>query len=294
MWEEELGRRFQATAFVPLEPGQSLVGGRIKIVSQLAFGGFSAIYLAQENQLDLVVLKEAVIPANADPSARAEAECRLLKEARILSGFQHPHVARVKDHFVDNGRHYLKMEYINGTDLRQYVKQHGPVNQVQAVEWGIQILEVLQAMHNQDPPILHRDLTPENLVLSAGKIMLIDFGAANEFAGTATGTIVGKQSYMPAEQLRGKSVIASDIYAFGGTMHFLLTGIDPLPLAVAHPKTHMAALDDRLDQIIAGCSAFEPEDRYQSAKEVGQAFQELGLSMKKAGADKIQPLNLPA
>lgn len=281
MWEDELGRRFQATSFVPLEPGHPLLQGRLKIIRQLAFGGLSAIYLAQENQGNLVVLKEAVVPPNAEPQIKAEAEHLLYREAEILSLFQHPRVARVLDHFVAEGRHYLKLEYINGTDLRQYVKQHGPLNADLALNWGIQILEVVQALHSQSPPILHRDLTPENLVLSKGEIKLIDFGAANQYVGSATGTIVGKQSYMPPEQLRGKAVIASDLYAFGGTMHFLLTGRDPLPLSLAHPAILVKQLPVAIDAVIAKCTAFEPEDRYQSASEILQELQQLKPGVKE-------------
>ena len=287
MWEEELGRRFQATSFVPLEPKQKLLNGKIEIVRQLAFGGLSAIYLAQENQRDMVVIKEAVVPANAEPEARAEAERHLIREAEILARFQHPSAARVLDHFIENGRHYLKLEYINGTDLRQYVKQNGAVSQAQAVNWGIQILEVLASLHSQSPPILHRDLTPENLVLTKDTIMLIDFGAANEFVGTATGTIVGKHSYMPAEQLRGKSVVESDLYAFGGTMHYLLTAKDPLPLSVARPKSSCAEIDQGLDDVIAKCCAFEPEDRYHSAAEV---IDELKALLSRLPAAELVPV----
>ncbi len=289
MWEEELSRRFQATAFVPLEPGHTLQNGKLKIQRQLAFGGLSAIYLAQENQLDLLVIKEAVVPPNAEPEVRAEAERHLVREAEILSRFSHPRAARVIDHFIEDGRHYLKLEYINGVDLRQYVKQNGVVPQEQAIKWGLQILEVLHALHTQNPPVLHRDLTPENLVLAKDEIMLIDFGAANEFVGAATGTIVGKQAYMPAEQLRGKSVVQSDLYAFAGTLHFLLTGKDPLPLSIARPKAILGTVDDELDEIIAKCSAFEPEDRYADAIELSQELTRLleKLQVDESASERI-------
>ncbi len=275
MWEEELNRRFQSTTFVPLEPEQKLQNGKLKIVRQLAFGGLSAIYLAQEEQRDLVVVKEAVVPESSDVLARAEAEKHLIREAEMLARFKHPSAARVLDHFIEGGRHYLKLEYINGTDLRQYIKQNGPISEEQAIQWGLQILEVLSALHSQSPPIIHRDLTPENLVLAKEQIMLIDFGAANEFVGTATGTIVGKQAYMPAEQVRGKSTTQSDIYAFAGTMHYLLTGKDPLPLAIAIPKQHNSKISDELNQVISQCSQFEPEERPASAEDVIKLFKAL-------------------
>lgn len=279
MWEEELHRRFQSTAFVPLEPGKVVKNGKLKVIRQLAFGGLSAIYLAQENQTDLVVLKEAVIPPKADEAVRSAAEQHLIREAEILSRLQHPRIAKVMDHFVEGGRHYLQLEYINGTDLRQYVQQNGCVDHSTAIDWALQILEILNVLHNHTPPIIHRDLTPENLVLCKERVVLIDFGAANEFVGNATGTIVGKQAYMPPEQLRGKTTLQSDLYAFAGTMHYLLTGKDPMPLSVANPRSVDEKIDQRLNDVISKCSAFEPEDRYASAAEVIAAIQESALSI---------------
>lgn len=269
MWEEELRRRFTNTAFVPLEPEQVLCGGKLKIVRQLAFGGLSAIYLALKDNLDMVVLKEAVVPPNADEASRAQAEQYLEREAQFLSKLSHPNIARVMDHFVDAGRHYLMLEYFNGPDLRQYVKQNGVVSQTVALKWACEILKILSYLHEQDPPLIHRDLTPDNLVLTnEGKLILIDFGAANQFVGKATGTVVGKQAYIPPEQLRGKTVTQSDIYAFAGTLYYLMTGKDPMPLAPSKLKKLIQDADDELDAIVAKCSAFEVNDRYQTAQEV--------------------------
>lgn len=287
MWEEELSRRFQATSFVPLEPNKTLNNGKIKIVRQLAFGGLSAIYLAEDSKKDLVVIKEAVIPPGADSVTKVEAERQLLREAELLSKLNNPRIAHVHDHFVEDGRHYLKLEYVNGQDLRQYVKQNGPVDEATAIDWGSQILEALIALHEQDPPIIHRDLTPENLVNAKEGIVLIDFGAANQFLGAATGTIVGKQAYMPAEQLRGKASAASDIYAWAGTMHFLMTGKDPLPLSIAHPKNENGSISQSMDELIARCSEFEPEDRYGSCREVHSALSSLRPGEKLSLEEKI-------
>lgn len=92
--------------------------------------------------------------------------------------------------------------------------------------------------------------------------------AANEFLGTATGTLIGKQSYLPMEQLRGKAVPQSDIYSFGGTLHFLLTGEEPEPLAVSHPKQLRAELSDAIDQLVASCTDADYKKRPQSAAEL--------------------------
>jgi serine/threonine-protein kinase len=123
-------------------------------------------------------------------------------------------------------------------------------------------------LHSQTPPIVHRDLTPDNLVLSVNVgLVLIDFGAANAFIGTATGTMVGKQSYMPPEQLRGKGEPRSDIYALGCTLYFLLTGSDPMPLEIANPGEKTVVSHD-LNALIMKCTAQKVEERFDTAQAV--------------------------
>ena len=279
MWDDELSRRYTNTVFIPLEPGHSLQDGRIKIIRQLAFGGLSAIYLAQINNLDLVVVKEAVTPNQTDESKQSQAEEYLDREASLLMKIAHPNIARVLDHFVEEKRHYLVLEHINGQDLRQLVKQSGAVSSTVAISWAISICSMLKFLHEQQPPIIHRDLTPDNLIrTNQGEIVLIDFGAANQFLGAATGTIIGKQAYIPPEQLRGKAILQSDIYALGCTMRYLLTGSDPTPLAPSHLLQIETDIDCKLDEIISKCTSFEAKDRYISAKEVEGALLELAPS----------------
>ncbi len=289
MWEEELGRRFTNTVFIPLEPDNTLQNGRFKIIRQLAFGGLSAIYLAQMNGLDLVILKEAVVPKDADKQKQNEAEEYLVREAKLLAQLDHPNITHVLDHFFEDSRHYLVLEYLNGQDLRQYVKQNGPVSQITVIEWAITVSDILKYLHSQQPPIIHRDLTPDNLILTnKGEIVLIDFGAANQFLGAATGTIIGKQAYIPPEQLRGKAILQSDIYALGCTINYLLTGQDPMPLTSAHPKSILASIDSSLDQMVAKCTAFEAEDRYHDAAEVEKALKGLAANFKTDTPTEIE------
>lgn len=285
MWEEELSRRFSATTFIPLEPDHLLQDGRLKVVRQLAFGGLSAIYLAQNKGSELVVLKEAVIPGNSDVQAQAQAERHLARESQLLSQLDHPNIAKVYDYFIEDGRHYIQMEYIGGADLRQYVKQNGCPGSRQVVEWGIVIANILEYLHGQNPPIIHKDLTPDNLVLCHdGRLVLIDFGASNQFISKATNTIVGKQSYIPPEQLRGKTVLQSDIYAAGGTLYYLLVGKDPKALSVSHPIKVVPEIIAELDQVVAIATAFEPEERYQTATELKCALELCLPKLNMAGA----------
>lgn len=266
IWQDELSRRFASTSFVPLEPDQTLQQGKLKIVRQLAFGGFSAVYLAQRNGHEQVVLKEAVVPENADPREKEVAENHLKRESLMLFAVKHESIARVEDYFVEDGRYYLVMEYVSGQDLRQLVRQHGPQSEEQVLNWAIQTASVLDYLHKLDPPLIHRDLSPDNLVLSnEGAIKVIDFGASNEFVGTATGTLIGKQAYMAPEQIRGKASPASDVYALGATIFYLLTGKEPKPLTPARPRQFNDRVSEDLDNLVARCTAYEMEERIASA-----------------------------
>lgn len=273
MWEEELSRRFSATAFVPLEPDRKLQNGRIKIIKQLAFGGLSAIYLAQLNEKEMVVVKEAVIPEGTDEKAKDKAMELFAREAQFLVRLDHDQIAKVFDHFHEDGRHYLLLEYVRGQDLRQLVKQNGPQPAANVSKWGHEMAGILKYLHEQSPPIIHRDLTPENIVLSEnGSVKLIDFGAANEFVGTATGTLVGKQAYMAPEQLRGKASTRSDIYALGGTLFYLLTAKDPEPLSESDPRDLRPDVPEALASVILKMTSMEEGDRHSSAEVVSEEF----------------------
>ncbi len=282
MWEEELSRRFSATSFVPLEPDRKLQNGRIKILRQLAFGGLSAIYLAQENEKDMVVIKEAVVPANADEHTHAKASELFEREARLLVKLDHPNIAKVYDHFAEDNRSYMVLEYIRGQDLRQLVKQNGAQPEEIVLHWAKQIALIVSYLHAQNPPIIHRDLTPDNLVRKEDDtITLIDFGAANEFVGNATGTLVGKQAYIAPEQLRGKANLESDIYALGGTMYFLLTGKDPEALMSSHPKHLAPQSSEELDALVAACTEMESTDRPKSAADLVQIIGEIMIKQAR-------------
>lgn len=267
MWEDELARRFGATNFIPLEPGHELQGGSLVVERQLAFGGLSAIYLIRDGNKNLSVLKEAVVPSDADPHLKEKATEMLSREAQLLSKLDHSKIARVLDHFVEMDRHYLIVEYLEGQDLRRLVKEEGKQSEQEVIEWCRQIAEIVVYLHEQPTPIVHRDLSPDNVILKEnGELALIDFGAANEFAGTATGTMIGKQAYMAPEQLRGKASVKSDIYAFGGLVYFLLTGDDPVPLSESHPKRIVATVSEELDSFVASCTKMEAKDRIESAR----------------------------
>lgn len=270
MWEDELRRRYCPTSFLPLEPGRTLKNGTLKVLRHLALGGLAAVYLCdRDNGKDLVVLKEAVIPEDAQASVKAKAKEMFEREAQFLMKLEHPGIVKVFDYFVEGGRSYLMLQYLNGQDIRQFIRQNGAQHEHVVIDWAIKIAGIMKYLHEQEPPIIHRDLTPDNLVVTEdGSIVVIDFGAANEFISQATGTLVGKQSYISPEQFRGHAMVESDIYAFGCTLFFMLTGQEPEALSTSNPKELRPDLSPDICELVESCTQMEPEDRYRSASQL--------------------------
>jgi len=123
---------------------------------------------------------------------------------------------------------------------------------------------------------VHRDFTPDNLILGDdGILKLVDFNVAQQsLENNVTGSIVGKQCYIPIEQIRGQANPQSDIYALGATLHFLLTGHDPEPLSVSHPQQINLGVSDSLDVIVAKATEIECEQRIQNVSEIRALLEE--------------------
>jgi tRNA A-37 threonylcarbamoyl transferase component Bud32 len=286
MWEEQINRHYSSTAFIPLQKGARLQSGRIQIIEPIAFGGLSAVYLAQLNSAETVVVKELAVDDVSEGEILNKAHAMFKREAEILMKLSHRRIARVLDHFSENGRSYLVLEHVAGQNLRNLVRQSGLRTEKSVIDWGLQLTDILQYIHSLNPPVIHKDITPDNLVLSNGsQIVLIDFGAANEFLGTATGTLVGKQAYISPEQFKGKAVVQSDIYAFGATLFFLLTGEDPEPLSQSRPGRLKSGLSEALDDLIADCTNFDWQKRPASAAEVHDRLSALLNTGNSAGTE---------
>ncbi|MBS1993704.1 MAG: serine/threonine protein kinase [Cyanobacteria bacterium SZAS LIN-3] len=268
-FESELDSRFAATAFIPLEPGDELLNGSLKIIRQLSFGGLSAIYLAQENKTKLYVLKESVVPQDARAEVKSKAWELFRREAEILSQLDHPRIVKVIKSFEENEREYLLLQYLPGMNLRQLVRDTGPMDEAEVISLTRTMAEILAYLHAFRPAVIHRDITPENIILADdNQPVLIDFGVANAFLGTATGTLVGKHCYISPEQFRGKATTASDLYSLGCTMYFLLTGEDPTPLMQASPRTINENLSMEIDSLVRDLTDMEESRRLCRAEDL--------------------------
>ncbi len=211
--------------------------------------------------------------------AREKVNALFNREAELLAQLDHPQIVKLRDHFTEDGRKYMVLDHISGRTLRELVRSSGVLKEDMAVKIAVQMAGILTYLHERIPPIVHRDFTPDNIVLhNDGTIVLIDFGAANEFLAEATGTLIGKQGYMPAEQIRGKAVPASDLYALGATIYFLLTGQDPEALTSCDLSE--ISVSPELRKLVSHLTDLSADKRPQSAAEVGNSLLDFNSTLK--------------
>ncbi len=259
-----------ATLFEAAAPGvkQNSIGSSRRDSNAEAYESCSAEQEHPDSELR-IVLKEFVLPTNAGVDVCTRALKNIEKEAELLRKIAHPQVVQLRDFFVEDHRGYLVMQYLSGQSLRMLVDREGPLQESTVRNIGKKMVQILHYLHTLTPPVVHRDFTPENLMLTdEGELILIDFNVAQELEGGFTRTIVGTHSYIPPEQFRGEVTTQSDIYAFGATLYFLLTGEEPEPISQSHPQILRPEVSEHLDNIVAGCTALDLNERYRDAQTV--------------------------
>lgn len=252
-------KKFESTIFQPHNVADAINDGAYRIVRKLATKPWAATYLGRKQSGELIIIKQFVTPAGTKDAKNRRHEFE--QEYGLLKQLDHPALAKVQSTFAANDSDYLIIDYIAGHNLRQIVSTRGARREKIVLQWALEIAEQLAYLHAQTPSILHRDLTPDNLMLDdEGHVRIVDFGAAHQFLEGVTGTLIGKQAYIAPEQLRGKACQRSDIYSFGGTLYYLLTGKDPKALKQSDVSDELATSDE-LRQLIWDCTDFDEENR---------------------------------
>jgi tRNA A-37 threonylcarbamoyl transferase component Bud32 len=284
-----------------LEKGMRLVAGLYEIEHVIGGGGQGTTYLAKINphlldrkttdqeddhferiitpnmekltSLEHVVLKEYVLPVHRGQLTAQKTAEKLKGEAEILMHLDHPHIVKLMDAFIEDYRGYLVLDYIPGESLKEMTESFGSLPEKTVIELAIQTCEILEYLHGLVPPVVHRDIAPDNLMLHEdGSIRIVDFNVAHQVDGSATATVVGKHSYISAEQFRGKPIPQSDIYSLGGTIHYLLTGQEPEPITRSHPRMLNPKVSEKLDEVVAKCTYQDASMRYKDASELKRAL----------------------
>lgn len=202
------------------------------------------------------------------------------RELQVLKSLQHPRIPAVLDYFQtqEPAQQFLVMPTIAGISLRQHLQQHGPLTEVQAKSLARQTLEILRYLHSFSPPVIHRDLNPDHLLLDAQQaVFLVDFGSVKALNSTQQ-TVVGSFAYLAPEQLAGQAVAASDLYALGITLTEALSGISAEALPRDGLTIHLhqvikvsAGFADWLQELLAS----ETSLRFKSAQQALDALNAL-------------------
>jgi hypothetical protein len=288
---------------------ETVLQGRYRIVRQLGQGGMGAVYEAVDQRLDTTVaLKETLF---ADERLRKQFE----REARLLARLHHPALPRVSDHFSENDGQFLVMQFIPGDDLSEMMnRKRGPFPVDQVLTWADQLLDALDYLHTQDPQIVHRDIKPQNLKLTArGQIILLDFGLAKGQAvdisrATTAASIFGyTPNYAPLEQIQGLGTDSrSDLYSLGATLYHLMTGVKPpdaLTRAAAlvngqadpllKPSEANAAIAPELDHVFARAMAQNRDQRYATAADMRKALDDTEPASTVVNRGEAQTMLFP-
>lgn len=288
LWLQALAAPPKREKLQPLQSGSHIRDGRYKVEKRLGVGGQGFAYLAVDNSTEkTVVLKEFILPVFVDINVRKAALEQFESEAKILAQLDHPQIVKLEDFMVEDHRAYLVLEHIDGLSLRQIVKENGPMDENTVQGLAKQMCTVLEYLHEQSPPVVHRDFTPDNLILASdGTLKLIDFNVAQQTDSTTIAKVVGKQSYLPTEQFQGKPTSQSDIYAMGCTLNYLLTGSDPQPISQSKPKNTIKTLTDEIDNLVAKATENKLDNRY---KEASQILEDLDYEVVESVVKESEP-----
>ena len=265
-----------------LEAGKTL-NGRYKIQSLIGTGGMAAVYLATDLILDRLV---AIKVLRLDFRQNDDAMRRFRREALSATQLTHPNIVGVYDVGQSQEMNYIVMEYVEGTDLKDYVRQRGALHPIEAVRIMMQIVSAIAAAHQNR--IIHRDIKPQNILIDReGNVKITDFGIAVALSDTSltqTNTLLGSVHYLSPEQARGgMATIQTDIYALGIVLYELLTGRVPfdgesaVSIALKHFQEPLppvmnpsVMIPQSLENIVLKATAKDPMNRYRSCYEMFQ------------------------
>lgn len=256
-----------------IHPG-SVLKGRYRIDALSGRGGMVMVYRA----FDLNLQRVCAIKQNLDISPQAQRQFHT--EAVLLANLNHPHLARVTDHFLDtSGQQYLVMDFVEGENLEDFVARHGPLSEAQALSWMRGVLDAVAYCHSQG--VVHRDIKPANLIKRHGRneVVLVDFGIARRQATgmvTAAGAKAATPAYAPPEQFSGHTDTRSDVYSLGATLYFLLTGQMPPDArlmaagieSLVPPRRYSRQISSKTERAILRAMAVRVPDRPQSVAEL--------------------------
>ncbi|MEU3306012.1 serine/threonine-protein kinase [Nocardiopsis sp. NPDC055551] len=213
------------------EPVGRLLKGRYQLTSEIARGGVGTVWRATDLVIKReVAVKELRLPADLSRSERDSLLQRTTREARVAGRLTHPSLVTVLDVVDEDERPWIVMELVEASTLEEIIQVGGPLPYQRVAEIGLQLIDALQVAHGEG--IVHRDVKPENVMISAaGRVVLTDFGLAawnGESALSSSGRIIGSPAYIPPERAKAGPVgPESDLWSLGATLYAAVEGYPP-------------------------------------------------------------------
>lgn len=289
----------------------TLIQNRYLIVHLIGKGGMGEVYLAVDQRLGSAVALKRTYFAGDEMLGNA-----FEREARTLARMRHPVLPKVSDHFGEGDEQYLVMEHIAGDDLAKRLEaaqKPFPVSWV--MFWADQLLDALSYLHSHEPPIIHRDIKPQNLKLTdENHIILLDFGLSKTSTGQthisntgSTGSVVGyTPHYAPMEQIRGIGTSSrSDIYSLSATLYQLMTNVVPadaltradamlngLADPIEPPHTLNPEIPATVSEVILKGMEVSQEKRFSNAREMQKSLRRAFSQMQEAMAAQTVAFNI--
>jgi serine/threonine protein kinase len=288
----------------------TLIQNRYLIVHLIGKGGMGEVYLAVDQRLGSAVALKRTYFAGDEMLGNA-----FEREARTLARMRHPVLPKVSDHFGEGDEQYLVMEHISGDDLAkrlELAQKPFPVSWV--LFWADQLLDALSYLHTHEPPIIHRDIKPQNLKLTdENHIVLLDFGLSKTSTGMtnvsqsgSTGSVVGyTPHYAPMEQIRGIGTSPrSDLYSLSATLYQLMTNkipadalsradsmLNEMPDPITPPQELNPEIPQAVSEVILKGMEVSQEKRYTDAREMQKVLRKAFNEMQQATSAKTVAFN---
>lgn len=275
------------------------LGGRYEIIEQIGGGGMALVYKC----LDLLLNRKVAVKVLRSQFVHDEEFIRRFRrEAQAAASLSHPNVVSIYDVGQEGDIHYIVMEYIDGTNLNEIIKERAPLPVEEAIHYSMQICDALGHAHQNE--IIHRDIKPHNILIGKnGRVKVTDFGIARAVTSstiTQTGSVVGSVHYFSPEHAKGTSTgEKSDLYSLGIVMYQMLTGKlpflgeSPISVALKHlqedvedPRNVNPAIPQSVENIILKSMRKKPSERYDSAREMMQDL-ETCLTPERRNEPKI-------
>lgn len=277
-----------------LDP-RTLLRKRYVIVRGIGRGGMAAVYEARDTRRGTSCAIKEMSLSTVPQNERPQAIQNFLAEARILSRLNHPNLPAFTDFFTEGARHFLVMEFVDGSTLEELLEANkGPFSERRVLGWARQLCDVLEYLHGQQPPIIFRDLKPGNIMLTrAGSIKVIDFGIARlfRFSGSQDTQLLGTPGFAPPEQYGSSQTDErSDIYSLAMTLFQLMTdamndqGFGLKDVHLAYPQ-----ISSPVARVLEKATALKPEDRYESIVVFRRALLGIGTFRFESGGEATTP-----